>query len=194
MAGLTKEWLKLNIETLELECSDLNRRGKNALAAYKVALAAMEEPAKPVYQARHGEHWRDLNKAQYDDHVNHEVEGLRILYAAPPAAECFIPKNLDRALNIMGMALPESKEEFNFQIERWIQRLIDRVIRMEDELGPQSTPDLREVFEAWAKSKCWDVRRGETGAYISMCTYDGWAVVSACHDAILAASSNQGAN
>lgn len=31
------------------------------------------------------------------------------------------------------MALPESKEEFNFQVERWIQRLIDRVIRYADE-------------------------------------------------------------
>lgn len=85
MAGLTKEWLRLNIETLELEYSDLKPSAKNELAAYKIALAAMEAPAEPVYQAQYGEHWRDLNKAQYDDHVNHEVEGLRILYAAPPA-------------------------------------------------------------------------------------------------------------
>jgi len=50
--------------------------------------------------------------------------------------------------------------------------------------------DLREVFESWAKSKCWDVRRGETGAYVSMCTHDGWTVVSACRDAILAAKGD----
>lgn len=38
---------------------------------------------EPVYQVQHGDQWRDLNKAQYDDHVNLGAEGLRILYAAP---------------------------------------------------------------------------------------------------------------
>lgn len=52
----------------------------------------------------------------------------------------FIPKNLDKALGVVGMALPESKEEFNFQIERWIQRLIDRVIRYADEFKEQPAP------------------------------------------------------
>lgn len=52
----------------------------------------------------------------------------------------FIPKNLDKALGVVGMALPESKEEFNFQIERWIQRLIDRVIRYADEFQEQPAP------------------------------------------------------
>jgi hypothetical protein len=50
MAGLTKEWLKLNIETLELDYSNLKPSAKNELAAYKIALAAMEastEPAAP---------------------------------------------------------------------------------------------------------------------------------------------------
>ncbi|HHA1253133.1 TPA: hypothetical protein ACOELP_002648 [Enterobacter hormaechei] len=59
--------------------------------------------------------------------------------------------------------------------------------------APQLTQpalDLREVFEAWAISKCWDVRRGETGAYISMCTHDAWTVVSACRDAIIAAKGD----
>lgn len=49
----------------------------------------------------------------------------------------FIPKNLDRALGVVGVALPESKEEFNLQIERWTQRLIDRVIRYSDEFCEQ---------------------------------------------------------
>lgn len=49
----------------------------------------------------------------------------------------FIPKNLDKALGVVGMAPPESKEEFNFQIERWVQRLIDRVIRYADEFQEQ---------------------------------------------------------
>ncbi|MCL6366225.1 hypothetical protein EXT60_18510 [Pectobacterium carotovorum subsp. carotovorum] len=48
----------------------------------------------------------------------------------------FHPKNLDQALTIMGCALPVSKEEFNFQTERWIQRLIDRVIRFESDIPP----------------------------------------------------------
>lgn len=52
----------------------------------------------------------------------------------------FIPKNLDKALGVVGMALPESKEEFNFHIERWIQRLIDRVIRYADEFQEQPAP------------------------------------------------------
>lgn len=56
----------------------------------------------------------------------------------------FIPKNLDKALGVVGVALPESKEEFNFQIERWIQRLIDRVIRYADEFKEQPAPVVPE--------------------------------------------------
>lgn len=46
----------------------------------------------------------------------------------------FIPNNLDQALTVMGVSLPESKEEFNLPVERWIQRLVDRVIRVGSEL------------------------------------------------------------
>lgn len=60
----------------------------------------------------------------------------------------FIPKNLDRALGVVGVALPESKEEFNFQIERWIQRLIDRVIRYADEFKEQPEPVLPDEIAA----------------------------------------------
>ncbi|ENS5506575.1 Eaa protein [Salmonella enterica] len=63
----------------------------------------------------------------------------------------FIPKNLDKALGVVGVALPESKEEFNFQIERWIQRLIDRVIRYADEFKEQPAPvvpdDISGIIE-----------------------------------------------
>lgn len=48
----------------------------------------------------------------------------------------FLPDNLDRALTILGVALPISKEEFNLDAERWMQRLINRVIRLESELIP----------------------------------------------------------
>ncbi|MDU2018909.1 MAG: DUF551 domain-containing protein [Leclercia adecarboxylata] len=64
----------------------------------------------------------------------------------PAVGNEFLPKNLDRALGVLGMALPESREEFNLQQERWIQRLIDRVIRCADELGPQpAVPDEAEM-------------------------------------------------
>lgn len=47
-------------------------------------------------------------------------------------------------MGVVGVALPESKEEFNFQIERWIQRLIDRVIRYADEFKEQPVPVVPE--------------------------------------------------
>lgn len=57
-----------------------------------------------------------------------------------PVGNEFIPKNLDKALGVVGMALPESKEEFNFQVERWVQRLINLVIRYADEFKEQPAP------------------------------------------------------
>ncbi|EAT1809069.1 hypothetical protein EJQ74_24435 [Salmonella enterica] len=80
-----------------------------------------------------------------------QMELARIALAALEENE-FIPKNLDKELGVVGVALPESKEEFNFQIERWIQRLIDRVIRYADEFKEQPTPvvpDERAAFNAW---------------------------------------------
>ncbi|MEA20624.1 Eaa protein [Salmonella enterica] len=85
---------------------------------------------------------------------NQEVGDIALYrHAQPvPVDKEFIPKNLDKALGVVGVALPESKEEFNFQIERWIQRLIDRVIRYADEFKEQPTPvvpDERAAFNAW---------------------------------------------
>lgn len=85
---------------------------------------------------------------------NQEVGDIPLYrHAQPvPVYKEFIPKNLDKALGVVGVALPESKEEFNFQIERWIQRLIDRVIRYADEFKEQPTPvvpDERAAFNAW---------------------------------------------
>ncbi len=86
------------------------------------------------------------------------VEGLHpgdklYRHAQQPMAESeFIPKNLDKALGVLGMAIPESREEFNFQTERWIQRLIDRVIRYADEFKEQPEPVVPEdVLEALQK-------------------------------------------
>ncbi|EAO3109166.1 RNA methyltransferase [Salmonella enterica] len=85
---------------------------------------------------------------------NQEVGDIPLYrHAQPvPVDKEFIPKNLDKALGVVGVALPESKEEFNFQIERWIQRLIDRVIRYADEFKEQPAPvvpDERAAFNAW---------------------------------------------
>ncbi|EJF1950343.1 Eaa protein [Salmonella enterica] len=73
---------------------------------------------------------------------NQEVGDIPLYrHAQPvPVDKEFIPKNLDKALGVVGVALPESKEEFNFQIDRWIQRLIDRVIRYADEFKEQPAP------------------------------------------------------
>lgn len=75
-----------------------------------------------------------------------QMELARIALAALEENE-FIPKNLDKALGGVGVALPESKEEFNFQIERWIQRLIDRVIRYADEFKEQPVPVVPPAIE-----------------------------------------------
>ncbi|MCU3341291.1 hypothetical protein N8V28_21380 [Enterobacter hormaechei subsp. hoffmannii] len=154
MAGLTKEWLKLNIETLELDYSNLKPSAKNELAAYKIALAAMEastEPAAPGewITVPKNPTWEMLSEDGCKEHHNGQ--------------ECLHHDNRRRIWQAMLKVAPQL---------------------------PQSALDLREVFEAWAISKCWDVRRGETGAYISMCTHDGWTVVSACRDAIIAAKGD----
>ncbi|MDE9709593.1 DUF551 domain-containing protein [Citrobacter portucalensis] len=61
----------------------------------------------------------------------------------------FLPDNLDRALTILGVALPISKEEFNLDAERWMQRLINRVIRLEIELTPPAP-----VVPEWTNEQC----------------------------------------
>ncbi len=60
----------------------------------------------------------------------------------------FMPENLDRALTVMGIALPISKEEFNFQAERWCQRLINRVIKFGDEISAAAQPAVSHPV-AW---------------------------------------------
>ncbi|MGU6660841.1 DUF551 domain-containing protein [Salmonella enterica subsp. enterica serovar Newport] len=105
---------------------------------------------------------------------NQEVGDIPLYrHAQPvPVDKEFIPKNLDKALGVVGVALPESKEEFNFQIERWIQRLIDRVIRYADEFKEQPAPvvpeeitdestEQRLMGRRWAHSFCagWNACR-----------------------------------
>lgn len=105
-----------------------------------------------------------------------ELKLARIALASLEENE-FIPKNLDKALGVVGVALPESKEEFNFQTERWIQRLIDRVIRYADEFKEQPAPvvpfyrDGIEAAASWVdkQRQAFDNEHGrydsDTGAF-----------------------------
>ncbi|MDT7406755.1 hypothetical protein [Citrobacter freundii] len=73
------------------------------------------------------------------------IDGAIAAFGAEPAE--FLPDNLDMALTILGVALPISKEEFNLDAERWMQRLINRVIRLESELIPPAP--LVPTFDEW---------------------------------------------
>ncbi|HGV0271565.1 TPA: hypothetical protein ACNFRD_001437 [Citrobacter freundii] len=75
------------------------------------------------------------------------IDGAIAVFGAEPVE--FLPDNLDRALTILGVALPISKEEFNLDAERWMQRLINRVIRLESELIPPA-PAVPE----WTNEEC----------------------------------------
>lgn len=103
----------------------------------------------------------------------------------------FLPSNLDRALTILGVALPISKEEFNLDAERWMQRLINRVIRLESELIPPApvVPTFDEWLElrgnkplGWVKDamrESYDAcRAAMLQAGNSPVTPDGWIPVS----------------
>lgn len=112
----------------------------------RIVLASLE--AEPVgFIARHKETGKFGSylhpKADWFKNDDYEVLSA---YASPPVpvGNEFIPKNLDKALGVVGVALPESKEEFNFQIERWVQRLIDRVIRYADEFKEHPVPVVPE--------------------------------------------------
>lgn len=109
------------LEHENVQCAD-------AAEGFRIALALLESMT-PEERAKH----------------DASIEAFKEMLPQPaPVDKEFIPKNLDKALGVVGVALPESKEEFNFQIERWIQRLIDRVIRYADEFKEQPAPVVPE--------------------------------------------------
>lgn len=150
-----------------------NKSLQKSLVLKEIALASLN--AKPIGAF----HIADQQVGATTDYIKDGewpiCNGVIEVYAAPPAPVVneFIPKNLDRALDVVGVALPESKEEFNFQIERWIQRLIDRVIRYADEFKEQPMPVVPEempmpkasmmnpidTVEAIAKARGWNACR-----------------------------------
>ena len=132
-------------------CNMLNGDESRSLA--RIALAAKQ--AKPVacmYRDNLHSDARFSLTSQIGNWSSEEISEYEIteipLYTTPQpdhteqgkaVANEFLPENLDRALTIMGVALPESKEEFNFQAGRWMQRLINRVIRYEGEIQSQES-------------------------------------------------------
>ncbi|MDU2021243.1 MAG: hypothetical protein E6736_13480 [Leclercia adecarboxylata] len=90
MTEFTKEQLvELTREDVEFwrERDELIPSWQTALRLRQaeITLAALTDGTEQeaVYQVRHGDQWRDLDKVQYNDHVNLGAEGLRIVYAAP---------------------------------------------------------------------------------------------------------------
>lgn len=77
--------------------------------------------------------WRDMQIAE----LKSQRDSLAAKVKQLEWDSVFIPNDLDRALTVMGVALPESKEEFNFSINRWVQRLVDRVVRFGPELDAE---------------------------------------------------------
>ncbi|EQB9099949.1 DUF551 domain-containing protein [Klebsiella pneumoniae] len=125
----------------------------------RMALAAMDsEPDRNPVLA-YADSYRDMAKQGVESvpiwSVITDLErNIAPLYrhAQPAVDSDFIPKNLDKALGVVGVAIPESREEFNLQAERWILRLIDRVIRYADEFQGQPAPVVpQDVLDALQK-------------------------------------------
>ncbi|ECC1659330.1 Eaa protein [Salmonella enterica subsp. salamae] len=124
---------------------------------------------------RRAEYYAKLEAMTPEERAKHgaSIEAFKTMLPQPaPVDKEFIPKNLDKALGVVGVALPESKEEFNFQIERWIQRLIDRVIRYADEFKEQPVPVVPP--EKWVNP---DINYAEENGFA-----EGW---NACRAAML---------
>lgn len=147
MTTITKEEVKAFIEQIESDLSNGWEAQIFELKLARIALASLEaekgaDPA--VFTDERNLHHiaRGRETSLIWGKQNQEVGDIPLYrHAQPvPVDKEFIPKNLDKALGVVGVALPESKEEFNFQIERWIQRLIDRVIHYADEFKEQPAP------------------------------------------------------
>ncbi|EBA6534289.1 hypothetical protein HVC23_003026 [Salmonella enterica] len=147
-------------------------------AIFKIALASLE--AKPIGAFHIADQQVDGTTDYIKDGEWPIDNGVIEVYAAPPAPvdNEFIPKNLDKALGVVGVALPESKEEFNFQTERWIQRLIDRVIRYANEFKEQPVPVVPDEWTIQDAVKfCRETGRQDAGSAM-----DAW---NACRSAML---------
>lgn len=76
----------------------------------------------------------------------------------------FMPKRLDRALTIMGVSIPESREELSIHVTRWIQRLVDRVICLSDELAEAKPVVSKEKLCDWLEDN-FDIDDSQRDAF-----------------------------
>ncbi|EEC0436192.1 hypothetical protein AH715_001716 [Salmonella enterica subsp. enterica] len=143
-----------------------------AVALARIALASLDaEPVAWTSEGALAEVYCGETGVIGPKYIVGDVPLYRHAQSVPVDKE-FIPKNLDKALGVVGVALPESKEEFNFQIERWIQLLIDRVIRYADEFKEQPAPVVPP--EKWVNP---DINYAEENGFA-----EGW---NACRAAML---------
>ncbi|EEJ7565614.1 DUF550 domain-containing protein [Salmonella enterica subsp. salamae] len=148
MTTITKEWLQQTIAEFENTRDDipfgLSDDDAKILIVLKRALASLDaEPVAWTSEGALAEVYCGETGVIGPKYIVGDIPLYRHAQPVPVDKE-FIPKNLDKALGVVGVALPESKEEFNFQIERWIQRLIDRVIRYANEFKEQPVPVVPE--------------------------------------------------
>ncbi|EBD4662459.1 dTDP-6-deoxy-D-glucose-3,5-epimerase [Salmonella enterica subsp. enterica serovar Potsdam] len=185
MTTITKEEIKAFIEQIESDLSNGWEAQIFELKLARIALASLEaeKGADPVVftDERNLHHIaRGRETSLIWGKQNQEVGDIPLYrHAQPvPVDKEFIPKNLDKALGVVGVALPESKEEFNFQIERWIQRLIDRVIRYADEFKEQPVPVVPDEWTIQDAVKfCRETGRQDAGSAM-----EAW---NACRAAML---------
>ncbi|EBF8122825.1 DUF551 domain-containing protein [Salmonella enterica subsp. enterica] len=185
MTTITKEEVKAFIEQIESDLSNGWEAQIFELKLARIALASLEaeKGADPVVftDERNLHHIaRGRETSLIWGKQNQEVGDIPLYrHAQPvPVDKEFIPKNLDKALGVVGVALPESKEEFNFQIERWIQRLIDRVIRYADEFKEQPVPVVPDEWTIQDAVKfCRETGRQDAGSAM-----EAW---NACRAAML---------
>lgn len=136
----------------------------------------IEHAKRRLNYSRCGCRVSDSDRALDEALIETALDALESRADAEPARE-FLPKNLDRALGVVGVALPESREEFNLQSERWIQRLIDRVIRYADEFKEQPAPVVPQIMHS----------QGGTTVYADYYAI-GW---NACRAAMLQGKAEQ---
>ncbi|HAU6706522.1 TPA: DUF551 domain-containing protein [Salmonella enterica subsp. enterica serovar Chingola] len=185
MTTITREEVKAFIEQIESDLSNGWEAQIFELKLARIALASLEaeKGADPVVftDERNLHHIaRGRETSLICGKQNQEVGDIPLYrHAQPvPVDKEFIPKNLDKALGVVGVALPESKEEFNFQIERWIQRLIDRVIRYADEFKEQPVPVVPDEWTIQDAVKfCRETGRQDAGSAM-----EAW---NACRAAML---------
>ncbi|EEH6202213.1 DUF551 domain-containing protein [Salmonella enterica] len=144
MTTITREEVKAFIEQIESDLSNGWEAQIFELKLARIALASLDaEPVAWTSEGALAEVYCGETGVIGPKYIVGDIPLYRHAQPVPVDKE-FIPKNLDKALGVVGVALPESKEEFNFQIERWIQRLIDRVIRYANEFKEQPVPVVPE--------------------------------------------------